>query len=173
MFKPKTQLIPLSILILFLIIFTHTVQGSIHLPPKLIKSPDDITYEMGTSGNVLIWQYEAHETADEPTTYNVTMNGTILISKASWQDNTDIVVDVDGFNIGIHIIQIIVSDTGVDTNQAQPAKNEAMVTVIEIGSANTTTTTTTTAASSGFPPLPLILLFLGTLVIFTQKRKEI
>ena len=106
------------------------------------QSPDDITYVVGTTGNQLIWVFEAHESQDEPAKYSVTVDETPLEGQilVAWQDNVNIVVKVDGFNTGVHNVMITVNDTGTDTGLAPPAMDTAVVTVIDATNSNVIST---------------------------------
>jgi hypothetical protein len=125
-----------TVIIALLVIFSSfgmiiLSEATVHLPPKLVLSPVDLVYEVGSTGNNLVWQFEAHESADFPTTYNITVDGNLTVTKKAWQDRVNINYNVDGLDIGVHLIKIIVSDNGVDTGEANPAKDEAIVTVVE------------------------------------------
>lgn len=119
------------------------VSSSIHLPPLKISGPSDLSYLVSTTGNKLIWVYRAHESADTPSTYTVTQDGVILSkhNAVSWQDDVEIVVDIDGLNEENYIFQITVKDNGVDQGQAAPATDSVTVTVFSIPTSTSTTTT--------------------------------
>jgi hypothetical protein len=124
--------------------------ASIHLPPSKRKSPPDLTYLLGSTGNTLTWAYEAGEINDFPTTYSVTIDDNPVTghTDASWQDNVDIVVPVDGLALGSHSVKITVNDNGVDANQASAAVDTAIVTVMS-ELVTTTTPTSQPAENSG------------------------
>ncbi|MCH8907747.1 MAG: hypothetical protein IH840_11715 [Candidatus Heimdallarchaeota archaeon] len=139
-----------KILILALLFLTASlaVNSSIHLAPRLNLAANDITYEFGATGNVLVWQFEAHESNDNPTSYTVKIDGVDLTGhiEASWEDNVDILVNVDGLNVGDHTVLIIVNDDGTDASLAPAATDTAIVTVT--GGTSTTTTATSTTITS-------------------------
>ena len=61
------------------------------------KSPTDLTYLIGTTGNVLIWAFDANESGDEPSKYFITLDGVVIPEHdfVNWQDNVDIIVNED------------------------------------------------------------------------------
>ncbi|MHA2252171.1 MAG: hypothetical protein ACXAD7_17535 [Candidatus Kariarchaeaceae archaeon] len=130
-------LVFLTVILLF---FTQASSASIHLAPKAHKTPEDISYAIGSEGNTLTWQYEAEESADFPTTYTVSIDDVPLTGyiDQAWEDQVDIVVNVDGLAIGTHTVKIIVDDNGSDTNQAPSAVDEVIVSVTGTGATNTT-----------------------------------
>ncbi|MHA2294165.1 MAG: hypothetical protein ACXACK_18550 [Candidatus Hodarchaeales archaeon] len=150
-------------------------EATIHLPPKLIKSPSDLVYEVGVTGHQLVWQFEAHESADDPSTYNITVNGNLTVVKEVWQDKVDIIYNVDGLEIGVHIVKIIVSDNGVDTGAADPAEDEKTVTVVEeiATSESTSEQTTSSSGQSESTDFPLIMTFVALILVgvVVKKRK--
>jgi hypothetical protein len=111
----KTQI--LIGLIFVLLISSYTVEGIVHIPPKKIKAPEDLTYTLGSTGNTLTWQYDADESGDIPGTYTVTIDDNPLMghTDADWEDLTDIVVNVDGLSMGQHTV--VMSITDHDTGQ--------------------------------------------------------
>ncbi len=153
------------------------VEASVHLPPKLVKSPSDYVYELGTTGHKLVWQFEAHESADDPSTFNITVDGNLTLGKVGWQDRVDIIYDVDGLDLGVHSVIIIVSDTGVDSGAAAPAEDEVIVTVgEEIVTSDLTSLSEQSASSSGqsrSTDFPLVMAFVALvfLGIVIKKRK--
>lgn len=134
---------------LTLLFLVSSSSAAIHLPPAMRKSPSDLTYVLGNSGNTLIWAFEAHESADHPTTYTVSIDDNPVTghTAASWMDNVDIVVNVDGLNLGNHNVKITVNDNGVDSDQAVEAVDTAVVTVISETSMSTTTASQPTETS--------------------------
>ena len=157
----------------FSIIFS--VEATIHLPPKMIKSPNDLVYEVGTIGNQLVWQFDAHESADDPSTYNITVDGNLTVVKEAWQDKVDINYNVDGLDIGVYIVKIIVSDNGVDTGAADPAEDEATITVVEeiINSDSLSEQTINSLGQSESTNFPLMMTFVALFLagIVVKKRK--
>ena len=157
----------------FSIIFP--AEATIHLPPKLIKSPNDLVYEVGITGHQLVWQFEAHESADDPSTYNITVDGNLTVAKEAWQDKVDIIYNADGLDIGVYIVKIIVSDNGVDTGAADPAEDEATVTVVEkiATSDSLSEQTTSSSGQSESTDFPLIMTFVALVLagIVVKKKK--
>ncbi len=140
----------LLIFLFITILIVGSVDGAIHLKPKMTKSPADLTYELGSVGNELIWQFDAHERDDSPTTYTVTIDTVDLAghTDASWQDNVDIIVSVDGLDLGDHVVEITVLDNGVEQNLAPPAIDEAIVSVTSVGSGESNPSGTTSTGSN-------------------------
>ncbi|MCH8906945.1 MAG: hypothetical protein IH840_07630 [Candidatus Heimdallarchaeota archaeon] len=138
-----------------IILLTLSVSASIHRGPLRVIRASDITYEFGTTGNVLVWQYEADETQDLPSTYTVKIDNVNLESHiaVSWEDNVNITVNVDGLALGEHVVTISVNDTGTDAGLAPISMDIAFVTVVEVGglptSEDTTTDDTTTDITTG------------------------
>ncbi|MCH8905552.1 MAG: hypothetical protein IH840_00555 [Candidatus Heimdallarchaeota archaeon] len=129
--------------------------ATVHFPPQLVKSPADLTYEVGSTGNQLVWAFNADESDDSPSLYTVQIDGSDLIGHtlAAWQDNVDIVVNVDNLAVGDHSVTITANDTGTDDGFAAPRTDLAIVTVVEPTPVTNTTTTataglTTTAGTS-------------------------
>ncbi|MGY5875875.1 MAG: hypothetical protein RTU30_09025 [Candidatus Thorarchaeota archaeon] len=72
--------------------------------PPVLNSPEDIQYNDGTSGHTLTW----HITEDNPSTYAVTRDGSIL---QQGDFDTDVItVDIDGLAYGSHFYEITVLD---------------------------------------------------------------
>ena len=169
--------LPLLISIFF-ICNLMTASASIHLAPKMNKSPSDISYNIGETGNVLVWQFEAHESGDEPSKYTVTIDDVSLENhtQTAWLDNVDIMVNVDGLAAGVHNVKITVADTGTDTNQADAKEDTAVVTVIDpnatsSSSTSVTSSTNTPASSSENADTPYPSIFVPLFIIsFTINR---
>ncbi|KKK62002.1 hypothetical protein LCGC14_3008700, partial [marine sediment metagenome] len=96
------------------------------------KSPTDLTYLIGTTGNVLIWAFDANESGDEPSKYFITLDGVVIPEHdfVNWQDNVDIIVNVDGLDLGSYVVAIVANDTGTDNNQASSTTDAAIVSVV-------------------------------------------
>jgi hypothetical protein len=153
----------------------YSTEASVHLPPKVIKSPGDLVYEVGTIGNQLVWQFDAHESADDPSTYDIIVDDNLTVMEEVWQDKVDIIYNVDHLELGVYIVKIIVSDTGVDSGAASPAEDEVTVTVVEeIVSTSSVSEQTTSGAelneSSDFPILMSFLALVLTGVIIKKRR---
>lgn len=180
--------------LLFILLLTQT-SASIHLPPFMHTSPDDVTYEIGSTEHQIVWQFEAHESNDSPSKYTVTLDGVDLTghTSESWQDNVDIIVDIDGLLLGLHVVIITVNDSGTDANQAPPTVDSVNINVVNSTEEATTTESTvplsqtTDPASSSEPnqitsspetsqttPSPLLSLpiILSLILISRFKRKS-
>ena len=71
----------------------------------VLNSPSDVSYQEGETGNSITWT----ATDDNPTTYTVTQNGTIVES-GSWDSGNPITINVDGLSFGLYIYTITVYD---------------------------------------------------------------
>ncbi|MHA2304314.1 MAG: hypothetical protein ACXACU_02890, partial [Candidatus Hodarchaeales archaeon] len=150
---------------------TYSAEATVHLPPKLIISPGDLVYEVGTTDNQLVWQFEAHESADDPSTYDITVDGNLTVMNEVWQDKVNIIYNVDGLELGVHTVTILVRDTGVDSGAANPAEDEVTITVVEeIVSSSSVSEQTDLSESLDFPTAIsfIALVFIG---IILKKRK--
>ncbi|MFW9794169.1 MAG: nitrous oxide reductase family maturation protein NosD [Candidatus Thorarchaeota archaeon] len=99
-----------------------------------IDHPEDVEYIEGSTGHSITW----NATDFHPSHYEILDNETELISH-SWSGEL-ITVTIDGFNVGTHIVTIIVHDTfGYYSTD--------IVIVIVTAQATTSTTTTTTTAT--------------------------
>jgi parallel beta-helix repeat protein len=105
-----------------------TVQDT--TPPR-IDSPEDIQYEKGISGNTITW----NPVDESPSSYEVYRNET-LVNSGQW-NGSEIIVNVDGLDIGTYNYSIIVTDTS-----GQCASDRVIVSVIPVIITTTTTTTT-------------------------------
>ncbi|MBD3158995.1 MAG: hypothetical protein GF309_09425 [Candidatus Lokiarchaeota archaeon] len=104
----------------------------------IISSPEDIIYEVGTTGHSISWNVSDAGMV----TYSVLRNGTALYD-GKW-NGSDIVVDVDSLAPGTYNFSLIVTDEG--DNQA---RDSVLVSVLpETDTTTTTTTTTTTDTTS-------------------------
>ncbi len=111
-----------------------------------IDHPDDVEYIEGSTGHSITW----NATDFHPSHYEILDNETELISH-SWSGEL-ITVTIDGFNVGTHIVTIIVHDTfGYFSTD----------TVIVIVTAQATTTPTTTTTTT----LPIDGLSLDTMTV--------
>lgn len=168
----KSHFLFLVVLLAFAFAIINPIQATVHLPPKMIKSPADIVYEVGTTGHKVIWQYEAHESADAPSNYNITVNGNISVTNERWQDKVDIVFNIDGFKIGEYTVNIIVSDTGVDSGAAAPAKDDVTVTVVEEGEMTDMKAISSTTSESTDFPFAVVLLSIFIMAPLLKRRKK-
>ena len=99
-------------------------------PPR-IDSPEDIQYEEGVSGNTITW----NPVDESPNSYEVYRNDTIVDS-GQW-NGSEIIVNIDGLDIGIYNYSIVVNDTG-----GRFTSDQVIVSVIPVTITTTTTTTT-------------------------------
>lgn len=86
----------------------HTVFVTVEdtVVPVYTNTPFDISYELGSTGNILSWIV----TDFDPGTYSITQNSTSVISEQSWESGIAININIDGLNIGNYIYEISVSD---------------------------------------------------------------
>lgn len=126
-----------------------------------LSSPEDISYEEGSTGNTITW--EASDLT--PSHYNVTIDGMPQVN-AEW-NGRDIEINVDGLSVGDHSVQITVYD--------QAGHSVSDTVSVEVTEATTTTTTTTitttttdtttgTTTTTGPPPGDGNILIIGLVV---------
>jgi hypothetical protein len=145
--------------------------------PPTIDSPEDITYEGGTSGHNIAWSASDLY----PDKYDLYVNGSLSYSD-EW-NGSEILVSVDGLTLGIYNYTLVVYDNSGNSNG-----DTVFVTVLS--STTTTTTTTTTAGTDTAtttttepvmdPLLPLVILIASAgaaivvllLFVFRLKRKS-
>ncbi|MHA2104986.1 MAG: hypothetical protein ACW981_16275 [Candidatus Hodarchaeales archaeon] len=72
-----------------------------------ITKPNDITFELGTDGNVLKWTL----TDINPHNYSVTRNGEPIVTNEQWIDNETIEIPLNHLPAGSHNFLIIAQDT--------------------------------------------------------------
>ncbi|PWI47616.1 hypothetical protein CEE45_10645 [Candidatus Heimdallarchaeota archaeon B3_Heim] len=90
--------------------------------PVLLEFPDNFTYELGSTGNILNWT--AVDT--NPATYDIYQNNSIIKSN-SWLSDVAVLIDVDGLTIGTYNFTIIFRDTLLNV-----VSSEVWVTVEDI-----------------------------------------
>ncbi|MBS3795816.1 MAG: hypothetical protein KGY80_13005, partial [Candidatus Thorarchaeota archaeon] len=134
--------------------------------PPSIDRPDDIEYEVGTTGHDITW---APSDLD-PESYTVYMNDTLAYS-GTW-NGSEITTSVDGLGLGTYSFRLVVEDGSGNT-----ASDTVLVTVVQTAPTTTTTTTDETPPSGQFPMLLLaigggIAAVVVVLVIVFLKRKE-
>ncbi len=108
--------------------------------------------------------------ADDPSTYDIIVDDNLTVMEEVWQDKVDIIYNVDHLELGVYIVKIIVSDTGVDSGAASPAEDEVTVTVVEeIVSSSSVSEHTELSESSDFPIAMtfIALVFIG---VIAKKR---
>lgn len=177
----------LIISILMILILPSAIYASIHLAPRENTAAMDISYVVGTTGHELIWQFEAQEANDEPSHYSITVNGDPLSGHTltSWQDNVDIVINVDGYSVGVYTFEITVNDTGTDQGLAPAATDSAVVTVTDQGNSTDTSSmnSVSSSSSSTIPPTTssnsnadsasiYFIMFVLTFSILIRKKKN-
>ncbi|NWF95887.1 MAG: hypothetical protein HXY34_07060 [Candidatus Thorarchaeota archaeon] len=78
-----------------------------------IDSPSDVQYQVGATGNSIVW----HPRSYAPDSYSITRNATSAASGA-WT-GTDVVISIDGLAVGHYVYLITVVDwaghTATDT----------------------------------------------------------
>lgn len=95
---------------------------SIHVAeaiPPIVDHPSDIEYVAGDIGHNITWAPED----DYPSAYEIFINGT-LFSSGYW-NGSEIIVNVDGFDIGLYNVTLIVFDA-----PGQKANDSVFVKVI-------------------------------------------
>ncbi len=76
-------------------------------PIPYIDSPSNYTYEEVTTGHSITW----NPTDNDPSTYQITRNGT-LIKSGTWNFSGEaITINIDGLPIGMHIYRCTVTDS--------------------------------------------------------------
>lgn len=115
--------------------------GLIEFTPPDLSSPADISYEVGSTGNEIVWNVGDQD----PGFYNVTENGT-LYEPGYWTNGT-ISIDIDGLAIGVYEYAIFLYD-----GSENMASDTVIVTVIAETSDTSTTDTSTTDTSTSDTP---------------------
>ncbi|MBD3406274.1 MAG: hypothetical protein GF411_09210, partial [Candidatus Lokiarchaeota archaeon] len=143
-----------------------------------LSSPDDISYEVGTSGQTITW--EASDLT--PQNYTITLDGSI------WQDGDwagdDIITNVSGLLAGDHTLVITVYDraghSSTDTVEVEVTEESTTTTTTTTDTTETTTTTTggTTPPPDGVISPMMIAIAIGGLgagiviVLIVLKMKK-
>ena len=75
--------------------------------PIILQQPSNVSYRLGTTGNNLSWTV-----IDDrgPANYSLSIDDVFLTTN-SWQNNTIVVINVDGLSLGEHKIAISFNDT--------------------------------------------------------------
>ncbi|MHA1715337.1 MAG: hypothetical protein ACTSXP_06810 [Promethearchaeota archaeon] len=84
-----------------------------------ITGPDDFSYEFGTSNNKIVW----NATDLNPSSYKITRDGELVIEN-TW-NGSDIVLMIDGLDLGNHAFLCSVKDK--NNNTAQDAVNVTII----------------------------------------------
>jgi hypothetical protein len=72
-----------------------------------INHPDDVTFVSGAENQNITWI----PTDDNPTTYVVSVNGTV-VDVGSWTSGTPIILELDDFEVGFYVCDILLYDIG-------------------------------------------------------------
>ncbi|MHA2067534.1 MAG: LVIVD repeat-containing protein [Candidatus Thorarchaeota archaeon] len=78
----------------------------IDLTAPVMDHPLDVEYEVGGTGNSIVWQ----PSESNPDSYRIMKNGTVEAESDSW-DGSGILLNVDGLAVGVHNYTLIVWDT--------------------------------------------------------------
>jgi len=81
----------------------NDIDGSVEVEGAPTQAP--VLHQEGTTGNSITWI----ATDDNPTTYTITQNGTI-VARGSWSSGVEITVSIDGLSDGYWIINCTVYD---------------------------------------------------------------
>ncbi len=74
--------------------------------PTIVVFPDDISYNVGDTGNIIRWG----ASDNHPNTYNVTIDGDWYVG-GNWDSGNFINVNIDGLSIGTYTFILYVYDT--------------------------------------------------------------
>jgi hypothetical protein len=87
---------------------SHTVTVTVEdtLKPVFTSIPDDLIYEANTTGHNVQWIVSDVN----PNLYSITVNTTVVVDNHVWDDDETINFSVDGYDVGIYIITIIIDD---------------------------------------------------------------
>ncbi|MCE7737489.1 MAG: hypothetical protein GPJ54_21545 [Candidatus Heimdallarchaeota archaeon] len=85
---------------------SHTMFVEVTDIPSWISQPNDTNYNEGSGGNTIVWI----GSDDFPNYYKVFLEGSLYFS-STWQDNTDIILDIDGLDKGSYTFEIYIFDT--------------------------------------------------------------
>ncbi|MHA1905371.1 MAG: phospholipase D-like domain-containing protein, partial [Candidatus Thorarchaeota archaeon] len=88
--------------------------------PPTIDSPANIEYELGDTGNAIVW----HPSDTDPQNYTLTQNS-ILFAQDDWSGG-DITIDIDGLGTGTYLYELTVYD-----QTGKSASDLVQVTVID------------------------------------------
>lgn len=160
---------------LLFILLISISSASVHLAPRMVTSPNDTTYTLGTSGNTLIWRFEANEANDAPSKYSVTREGVELPGHtlAPWEDNVNIIVDIDGLDLGTYLYHITVNDTGTDNQQAPATEHSMNVSVVNTTVAIVSTTSGSSSQTTISTSLPVLTLpIILSLLVLSRLKKN-
>ncbi|MBN2151350.1 MAG: hypothetical protein JW839_07895, partial [Candidatus Lokiarchaeota archaeon] len=123
-----------------------------------ITSPDDVTYEEGTTGNAITWRVTDASTG--ATAYSVYRNGT-QVNTGSWVPGNIVVIPIDGLLKGEYNFTIVAMDGFGGSIQDE-------VVVVVVGS-----TPSTPSAVPGYPRLALLVFAsLGIVLLLTRQRRR-
>ena len=106
-----------------------------------ITNPLDITYEYGNKGNSITWS----GSDQTPKNYIVYIDS-IKQNESNWFNNTPIIIDVDGLNVGIYNYTIVIFDDFTNS-----ISDTVLVTVIAKKEISSSQSTTSNVSSSTMP----------------------
>ena len=148
-----------------------TITVTDNITPE-ISSPGDVSYEEGTTGNLIEWTVGDLNPAD----YNITVDG-VLYEEDTWI-NGIISMDIDGLIVGEYEIILNINDT-----QGNWASDTVLVVVTEpiddITSSDTTSsesTPTSTGENTDTTETPLFLsifIFSLGMLVFIRRKPQI
>ncbi|MHA2201936.1 MAG: NosD domain-containing protein [Candidatus Thorarchaeota archaeon] len=120
--------------------------------PPIVNSHNDISYVVGETGHVIIWNPED----SHPASFAIYLDS-LLVTSGPWNSSGEqISFNVDGFAIGLHnITLVLVDDAG---NQAV---DMVIVEVVNPITSPTITTTTTTTTTTDDEPLDMVVLMIA------------
>jgi surface protein len=144
-----------------------------------ISNPDNISYKLNTTGNLLEWTVGDAN----PGIYNITLDG-ILYEQGAWSNGTISLV-IDGLAVGLYIITLYIFDIhgnwafdAVLVVVSEPLVTETVTdTITEPGSTVTTTVTElpteipTDITDTSDTPICFTFVILG-LVVFVLRRRQ-
>ncbi|MHA2232842.1 MAG: hypothetical protein ACXAB4_10155, partial [Candidatus Hodarchaeales archaeon] len=124
-----------------------SIADSIDFVAPTIDQPADISYEKGTTENILTW----NPTDAKPASYTTYRDGTIIESE-SW-NGSSISINVDGLDEGSYNYTLVVFDVGLNSKA-----DTVIVTVTE--------------KSSDSPGFHFAIILLGIAFAFLGKRRK-
>ncbi|MHA1313322.1 MAG: FG-GAP-like repeat-containing protein [Candidatus Helarchaeota archaeon] len=74
--------------------------------PPVIAGPDDLIYDLGSTGNELSWGISD----SNPGTYKIFLEGS-LIKSGSWTNSVNVTINVDGLSVGTYTYELIALDS--------------------------------------------------------------
>lgn len=109
-----------------------------------VDSPSDIIFQVGETGQSIIW----HPEDDFPESYQVLRNGTVLL-EGSWNSSSEsITVSLDGLPVGTYNYTIVLADISENSISDTVIVSVEEVTNTETSTTQTSTTSTTTTSTN-------------------------